>query len=75
MWTIKYTTTADKQLSKLDKHIAKKIILYIEDRIALLEDPHHMGSPLVENFKNLWRFDVVIIELFAKYKMRFCVYW
>ena len=45
-WQIDYTSTALKQLSKLDKLAAKRIIDFMDERISVLKDPRDTGKAL-----------------------------
>ena len=45
-WQIDYTSTALKQLTKLDKPAAKRIIDFMDERIAVLKDPRDTGKAL-----------------------------
>ena len=42
-WIIEYTETAKSQLKKLDKQIAKKIVDYMDSRIAESGNPRDAG--------------------------------
>jgi mRNA interferase RelE/StbE len=56
-WTISYTDTARKQLRKLDRAVAKRLLDFIDERIAPEEDPRRIGhaltGPLLGSF---WRY-------------------
>jgi mRNA interferase RelE/StbE len=64
---IRFASYSLKQLKKLDKQIAQRIIGFIEDKIALLGDPRQIGKPLQGQFVNLWRYRIgdyrVIVEI------------
>ena len=45
-WTIDYTESARKQLRKLDKHTARRIVDFMDERIAGQEDPRSTGKAL-----------------------------
>ena len=45
-WTIKYAESAVRQLKKLDRSVAIKIIDYLDERVAFLEDPRSVGKKL-----------------------------
>ena len=66
-WTIEYTETARDQLQGLDKPIAHRIVDYMSDRVASLDDPRSRGRALVGRLGGLWRYRVgdyrVICEL------------
>ena len=46
-WTIKYTETSQRQLKKLDRSLALRVLDYMDERIATLEDPRSQGKNLV----------------------------
>lgn len=56
-WTIKITATAKKQLGKLDKTIAKRIVQKIT-QVGELEDPRVQGKALTGPLSGLWRYRV-----------------
>jgi mRNA interferase RelE/StbE len=45
-WTIEYAKTARDQLRKLDKAIARRIVEFIEKRVALRDNPREIGKAL-----------------------------
>lgn len=57
-WIIEYTQTAKEQLRKLDKPVAKRILNYIDERLAPLEDPRELGKALTGSLGGLWRYRV-----------------
>lgn len=57
-WTIKYTSTAESQLRKLDKPTARRILDYMEQRVAVLENPRTLGKPLSGVLGGLWRYRI-----------------
>ena len=46
IWTIDYTESARRQLRKLDKQTARRILDFMDERIAAQEDPRNTGKPL-----------------------------
>ncbi|WP_409339988.1 type II toxin-antitoxin system RelE family toxin [Kocuria carniphila] len=56
-WTIKITAMAKKQLGKLDKTIAKRIVQKIA-QVGELEDPRVHGKALTSPLSGLWRYRV-----------------
>jgi mRNA interferase RelE/StbE len=69
-WTIEYTESARRQLRKLDKQSARRIVGYINERIAPLDDPRSLGKTLRGPLGDFWRFRVgdyrIICELHDK---------
>lgn len=57
-WTIEYADTAKKQLRKLDKTIARRIVDFMDERVALSNDPRTMGKALRGPLGDLWRYRV-----------------
>ena len=46
-WRIELTASAAKVLTKLDKSEAKRIITFLRQRLAVLDDPRSNGKALV----------------------------
>lgn len=57
-WTINYSDTAIKQISKLGKGFAKKIDDYLQNRIANSNNPRAFGKELVNELSGLWRYRI-----------------
>jgi len=57
-WNVDFTDTAKKQLRKLDRQWQSRILDYLEDEIAILDDPKSRGKALVGDKKGLWRYRV-----------------
>lgn len=55
-WTIDYTQTALKQLRKLDKQSARRILDFMDARVALRDDPRTTGKALTGQLGGLWRY-------------------
>ena len=45
-WIIKYTGAAAKQLKKLDKSVALRLLDFMDHRVATAEDPRALGKSL-----------------------------
>jgi mRNA interferase RelE/StbE len=57
-WIIEYTDTAKQQLSKLDKPSARRIMDYMDERIAVLDNPRSTGKALTGPLGGFWRYRV-----------------
>ncbi len=55
-WTIDYTDTAKAQLRKLDPQTARRIVDFMDERIAALDSPRSTGKALVGPLGGLWRY-------------------
>jgi mRNA interferase RelE/StbE len=57
-WTVDYTETARKQLRKLDKQVARRILDFLDERVATADEPRSMGKALTGPLGNFWRYRV-----------------
>ncbi|MDX2112895.1 MAG: type II toxin-antitoxin system RelE/ParE family toxin [Alphaproteobacteria bacterium] len=55
-WTIKFSPAADKEFSKLDRVVQKRIRKYFEERV--LPQPYRLAEALTGNKKGLWRYRI-----------------
>jgi len=45
-WTIEYANTAKEQLRKLDKSVARRIVDFMDQRVARADNPRRSGEAL-----------------------------
>jgi mRNA interferase RelE/StbE len=57
-WRIEIAESAERQLAKLDKQIARRITKYLRERIAPLEDPRSLGESLKGQLREYWKYRV-----------------
>lgn len=58
-WIIRYAESASKQLKKLDKQTALRVLDYMDDRVAALDDPRALGKNLKgPKIGEYWRYRV-----------------
>ncbi len=57
-WTIDYAKTAKDQLRTLDRQTARRIVDFMDERIAGLEDPRSTGKALTGPLGGLWRYRI-----------------
>lgn len=58
-WTIEFDPSAEKELDKLDPQQAKRILRFLFDRVAHLDDPRSIGEALKgSRFNTLWKYRV-----------------
>jgi len=58
-WTIEYTASALKALQKLDRHEARRILDFMDERIAPATNPRDSGKALRgAAFGEYWRYRV-----------------
>jgi mRNA interferase RelE/StbE len=56
MWKIKYLKSLKKSFNNLDSQTKEKIIDFLENKIANMENPRQFGKALKGNFSELWRY-------------------
>jgi mRNA interferase RelE/StbE len=58
-WRIDLSDSAAKQLRKLDPQIAKRILTFLRDRVATLDDPRSIGEALRgKELGDFWKYRV-----------------
>lgn len=66
-WAIEYTATARKQLEKLDRQVARRIVDYLTKRVATRSDPRELANNLSGPLGDLWRYRVgdfrIVVEI------------
>ncbi len=59
VWIIKYTESSSKQLKKLDKQTALRVLDYLDERVVVLADPRSLGENLKgPKMGEYWRYRV-----------------
>ena len=58
VWTSEYEEVARRQLRKLDRQAARRIVDFLDHRLAGLEDPRALGQALHGRLKAYWRYRV-----------------
>ena len=58
-WRIEFEDTALKELAKLDKQVAKRILVFLRERVAVLDDPRSVGEALKgSRLGDFWKYRV-----------------
>ena len=65
-WTIELLPAAAKELRKLDRTVAARIIHTLEQRIATLDDPRSIGAQLVGEHAGFWRWRIGDYRVIAR---------
>lgn len=58
VWTIEYADPAKQQLRKLDRQVARRVLDFMDERVAGLEDPRSAGKALTGPLGAFWRYRV-----------------
>jgi len=68
-WAIKYTETSQRQLKRLDKSIALRVLDFMDERIARLDDPRIQGKHLTgPRLGSYWRYRVGDVPVICEIK-------
>lgn|GEM_PF-116989 len=64
-WIVNFKESAKKELSKLDKPVAKKLVQFLQ-HLSMCEDPRHKGKQLKGKLKEFWRYRVGDCRIITK---------
>jgi len=66
-WKVEASEEAERQLDKLDRQVAKRIVKFLNERIARLEDPRSIGEALQgPKFGEFWKYRVGDYRIVAR---------
>ena len=65
-WQIEFEPAAAKELKKLGREPARRIVDMLEKRVATLDDPRGLGKTLLGEWSGYWRWRVGDYRLIAK---------
>ena len=57
-WTVEYTDTALRELRKLDRRMARRVVEYMEELVAIQDGPRRRGKALTGPMGGLWRYRI-----------------
>lgn len=58
-WRIEFEDAALKELAKLDKPVARRILAFLRERVAVLDDPRSIGEALKgSKLGEFWKYRV-----------------
>jgi mRNA interferase RelE/StbE len=58
-WQIKISQTAEKRLKKLDREVARRLIAFMRERVAVLDNPRVLGEALKgSELGEFWKYRV-----------------
>ena len=59
VWRIEFEDSALKELAKLDKQVARRILVFLRERVAVLDDPRSVGEALKgSRLGEFWKYRV-----------------
>lgn len=74
-WLIEFEKEAEKELRKLDKQVARRIVKFLRERVAVLENPRSIGEALTgSTLGDYWKYRVGDYRIIADIQdARVCV--
>jgi mRNA interferase RelE/StbE len=66
IWTVQFVPDAARDLGKLDRNDAARILKTLESRIAAREDPRSLGAPLNGGHGGYWRWRIGDYRVIAR---------
>lgn len=73
-WRIEFEKQAEKELARLDPVAARRILNFLEERVAGRDDPRSVGSALQgAKLGNLWRYRVGSYRIICDLQDDVCV--
>ncbi len=66
-WKIEFSVAADRELSKLDAQHSSRILKFLQERVAKLENPRSIGKALQgSRLGEFWKYRVGDFRLICK---------
>ena len=66
-WKIEFERAAERDLSKLNPEISKRVIKFLFTRVAFLDDPRSIGEAFVgKRFGEFWKYRVGDYRIICK---------
>ena len=71
IWQLRYSPEAERNLKSFDRQIARRILKYLDEHIAPLENPRAIGKALKgSKLGDFWRYDYgnyrIIVDIVDK---------
>ena len=72
-WVTEFDTAAQRELDKLDPAIARRILKFLLERVAKLDDPRRIGERLQGKLHHLWKYRVGDYRVLCSFKQEILV--
>lgn len=73
-WKVKLDKNAEKELSKLDKQVSVRILKFLRDRLAKIDDPRLIGEALKgSKLGEFWKYRVGDYRLLCRLEDNFLI--
>lgn len=67
-WSIEFDPDARRELEKLDKSVSDRILKFLRERVAPLDDPRTIGERLHGPLRQYWKYRVGDYRLICSLK-------
>ena len=67
-WSIEFDPDARRELEKLDKSVSDRILKFLRERVAVLDDPRSIGERLHVPLRQYWKYRVGDYRLICSLK-------
>ena len=67
-WAIEFDPAARRELNKLDAAISRRILRFLLERVAKLDDPRRIGERLQGKLHHLWKYRVGDYRILCSFK-------
>jgi mRNA interferase RelE/StbE len=57
-WSIEFDPDARRELEKLDKSVSDRILKFLRERVATLDDPRTIGERLHGPLRQYWKYRI-----------------
>ena len=65
-WSISFEPKADKDLRRLSSGDRARVLRYLAERVAPLDDPRSLGKALTADFAGAWRYRVGNLRIIVR---------
>ena len=66
-WTVEFDRSVAKELGKLDRQVAKRIVAFLRERLAPLNDPRSIGEALRgDKLGEFWKYRLGDYRIIAR---------
>jgi mRNA interferase RelE/StbE len=67
VWRIEFDASARKEIERLDRPVARRLVRFLKDRLAVADDPRSLGQALKgERFGEFWKYRVGDYRVIAR---------
>lgn len=67
IWRVELDPAAERELSKLDPQVARRILIFLKDRVAMLDNLRSIGEALKgSKLDEFWKYRVGDYRIIAK---------